>query len=211
MEKTPTKLKEQRYIYYSANSDFPGNRQLHTDCKESVSFRERSFLRIWYNDLSINFTSHWHPALEIIMPIESWYDVKIKDESFHIVPGEILLIPSGVLHEIIAPETGKRFIFMFDLALLSAIKGFSGIQSILAQPLYITKSFPIYNDVCQLLQQMQEEYFSSNEFNELTILATLIHMLTKFGYNHINTKNLFPNVKLNKQKDYVAKFNLLLD
>ena len=36
-------------------------------------------------------------------------------------------------------------------------------------------------------------------------------MFVKFGYNHINSKNLFPNVRLHKQKEYVQKFNDLLD
>lgn len=199
--------------YYDANSDFDGRRDVENDYQEVVNYRSSSYVRIWYNDQNVDYETHWHTALEIIMPVENWYDISIKNNSFHVLPGEIMIIPPGELHELTAPDTGKRFIFMFDLSQLAGFKGFSGIQSLLAQPIYVTKeNFPhIYDDVYQILVQMRNEYFNENEYGELTIFSQLISMLVKFGYNHINTTNLFPNVRLYKQKEYIQKFNNLLD
>lgn len=39
----------------------------------------------------------------------------------------------------------------------------------------------------------------------------MINLFVKFGYNHIQTQDLFPNVRSYKQKEYVKKFNDLLD
>lgn len=200
--------------YYDANSDFSGERDVEEkDHQEVVAYRSKSCIRIWYNDLSANFESHWHTALEIIMPVENWYDISVKNTAYHVVPGEILIIPPGELHQLTAPQQGKRFIFMFDLCQLTGLKGFSGIQSLLASPLYVTKeNYPhIYDDVYQILVQMRNEYFNNNEYYELTIFSQLITMLVKFGYNRINTTNLFPNVRLYKQREYILKFNNLLD
>lgn len=207
------KIYENYSAFYSVNSDFSGSRNIEQDHQEKVSFKESSYMRIWYNDQDADFDTHWHSALEIIMPVENWYDVTIKNTSFHVVPGEIIFIPPGDLHELKAPEHGKRFIFIFDLNQLTGIKGFSGIQSLLASPIYVTKDkFPhIYEDIYQTLVQMRNEYFNNNEYGELTIYAQLINLLVKFGYNHINTTNLFPNVRLYKQKEYVQKFNELLE
>ena len=58
---------------------------------------------------------------------------------------------------------------------------------------------------------MRNEYFRKNEYAELTIYALLINLFVKFGYNHIQTQDLFPNVRSYKQKEYVKKFNDLLD
>lgn len=207
------KLHEDYGDYYAVNSDFSGTRDVAQDHQEVVAYRESSYMRIWYNDISSNFATHWHSALEIIMPVENWYEITIKNNVFRVEPGEILFIPPGDLHEVTAPDNGKRFIFMFDLNQLTGIKGFSGIQSLLATPLFVTKEkFPhIYDDVYQTLVQMRNEYFNNNEYGELTIYAHLINLLVKFGYNHISTTNLFPNVRLYKQKEYVQKFNDLLD
>lgn len=208
-----SKLHEDFGDYYAVNSDFSGTRDVAQDHQEAVAFRESSYMRIWYNDIPANYDTHWHSALEIIMPVENWYEINIKNVPFHIEPGQILFVPPGELHEVIAPTSGKRFIFMFDINQLTGIKGFSGIQSLLATPLFVSKEkYPhIYEDVYQTLVQMRNEYFNNNEYGELTIYAQLINMLVKFGYNHISTTNLFPNVRLYKQKEYVQKFNDLLD
>ena len=115
------------------------------------------------------------------MPVENYYDVIVNDSSYHLLPGEILVIPPGELHELIAPNEGKRFVFLFDITLITKLKSFSGIQSLLAQPLYVTpETYPkIYNDIYQLLTQMCNEYFSQKEYSELIIYSLLINFFVK--------------------------------
>lgn len=198
--------------YYTANNDYTGERNIDNE-EELVEYKLSSSVRIWLNEQNINFSPHWHSALEIIMPMEQHYDVKVKELSFHVLPGEILIIPPGEIHSIYSPPTGKRFIFLFDISQLTSMKGFTGISSILAQPLYVTKeTYPyIYDDVYQYLVQIRNEYFYKNEYAELSIYAMLLQMFVKFGYNHINTVNIFSNVRINKQKEYVLKFNEIMD
>lgn len=122
---------------YSINSDFTGSRYFTID-QEEVEFHNATTIRIWFNEQSADFPSHWHTAMEILMPVENYYDVIVNDSSYHLLPGEILVIPPGELHELIAPNEGKRFVFLFDITLITKLKSFSGIQSLLAQPLYVT-------------------------------------------------------------------------
>lgn len=199
--------------FYTVNEDFGGSRDIEENNKEVVEFRNSSSVRIWYNEQYESYDSHWHSALEIIMPVENYYDVEIETTLYHVRPDEILIIPPGKVHRLIAPSTGKRFIFLLDISQLIGLKGFSGIQSLLANPLYVTReTYPyIHDDVYQLLVQMRNEYFCKNAYAELSIYSLLINMFVKFGYNHINTCDLFPNVRLYKQKEYVQKFNDLLD
>ena len=198
--------------FYTINADYVGSRQV-MDEQETVDFQNASTMRIWYNEQSDNYRQHWHTAVEIIMPVENYYEAKINDTLYHIMPGEVLVIPPGEIHELKAPPTGKRFIFLFDITLITKLKGFSSLQSLLVQPLYITpQAYPlIYDDVYQILVQIRNEYFNKNEFAELVIYSLLLNFFVKFGYNRINTENLFPNVRLYKQKEYVQKFNSLMD
>ncbi|MFQ9243912.1 MAG: helix-turn-helix domain-containing protein [Lachnospiraceae bacterium] len=209
----PVAIGDLRSEYYDANSDFPGLWELDENRREDVDFRNSSSIRIWYNDLTSNYATHWHNALEIIIPIDNYYDVEVKGISYHLRPDEILIIPPGKLHQLTAPSSGSRFIYLLDISCLEGLKGFAGIKSLLTAPLFVTKESysHIYEDVYDLLARMRNEYFRKNEYAELTIYALLINLFVKFGYNHIQTQDLFPNVRSYKQKEYVKKFNDLLD
>lgn len=200
------------HTFWKFNDDYAGFRSLNQE-QEMVQFKNNSTIRVWYNTETNDYSPHWHSALEIIVPVENYYDVDINEESFHVFPGEILAIPPGEMHALRAPKQGSRIIFMFDISPYSKLKGFSGIQSLLINPLHITKEgYPqIYNEVFQLLQDISTEYFSEHEYKELTIHSLLLNLFVKLGHNHIDTGNLFPNVRPGKQKTYVKKFNDLLD
>lgn len=198
--------------YYTTNYDFTGSLNIKST-QEIVEFKKETSMRIWYNDQNRDFDTHWHNALEIILSIENYYDIIVNNACFHILPKEILIIPPGILHKLVAPDIGKRFIFLFDVSMLTKLKSFTGIQSLLTGPLYIAKdTYPkIYEDIYQLLFQMIYEYFNKKEYGELTIYSLLLNFLVKLGDNHMNTNNLFPNIRLHKQKEYIQKFNNLLD
>ncbi len=196
---------------YSINYDFTGT--VIKNSEEIVSFKSDTTMRIWFNDLNRHFPTHWHSALEIIVPIENYYDACINNCLYHILPDEVLIIPPGELHSLSAPPVGERYIYLFDISFITKIKGFSSIQSILSQPIHITKdTYPkIYDDLYSYLLQMRNEYFSRSNYCELSIYSLLLNLFVKLGCNRIDTVNLFPNVRLYKQKEYIQKFNTLLE
>ena len=198
--------------YYDVNSDWAGDRTV-TDAQEIVQFHNNSTIRIWCNEQNQDYATHWHSAMEIIMPMENHYDVEINQISYHINPGEFLLIPRGEMHKLIAPDSGRRFILLFDISLITKLKGGTSIQALLLQPLFITKDgYPkIYDEVYRLLLDITDEYFSKNEYAELTIYSLLLSFFVKFINNRIQDEELFPNVRQSRQKEYIKKFNDLLD
>lgn len=187
-------------------------RKVNENLQELVEFRPNLNVRIWQNRETESYAPHWHSHLEIIMPVENHYGVKVKDETFDLQPGEVIFIPSGEIHETIAPEDGKRFVFLFDISFFAKMHGYSSIQSLFAEPIHLTpETHPkIYDDVYQILVQMRTEYFNENEYSELLIYSHLLQLFVKFGYNHIQTSDLFPNVRLYKQKEYIQSFNHLI-
>lgn len=102
----PVAIGDLRSEYYDANSDFPGLWELDENRREDVDFRNSSSIRIWYNDLTSNYATHWHNVLEIIIPIDNYYDVEVEGISYHLRPDEILIIPPGKLHHLTAPSSG---------------------------------------------------------------------------------------------------------
>ena len=198
--------------YNSTNVDFTGLRNM-IDREELVEYRQNTSHRIWLNNLPYSYPMHWHAAMEIIMPVENWYDIYCNGTKIHANPGDIVIIPPGELHELVAPDEGMRFVFIMNVALITKLKGYASIQSIFTHALLINKSdYPlIYDDIYQLLVQIRNEYFKNGEFAELAIQAHLLNLLIKIGENHNNQDELFPNVRLYKQKEYVQKFNQILE
>lgn len=197
--------------YYRANNDWAGRRV--DNSQEIVQYHRNSGVRIWCNEETVDYDTHWHSALEIIMPIENHYDVEINRQPYHINPGEFLFIPPHELHKLMAPETGRRFVLLLDISMLLSLQSGSAIRTLLVQPIHVTQdAYPqIYREVHQLLHQITEEYFSENEYAELTIYSLLLNLFVKFAYNHLYQKELFPNMRTSRQKEYIKKFNNLLE
>jgi AraC-like DNA-binding protein len=188
------------------------SRKLDGDC-EIVEFLEESTVRIWYNDLAVNFESHWHTATEIILPVMNSYTVNVGNVCYHLNIGDILVIPPGELHELIAPSSGARFIYLFDISSISKLKGFSTLHPLLNQPILITsEAYPkIYEAEYNLLLQIRNEYFAVNNLRELAIYSMIISFYVQIGCNHYETDFLNPYIRPNKQKEYIEKFNEVLD
>ena len=204
--------KQQNKFNYSINSDFSGTRTLQS-IQEFVEYHGEDAVRIWYNDINAGFEPHWHNALEIIVPMENWYDATVDNKNYHVLPGEILIIPSGALHSLRAPQNGNRFIYLFDISSITALHGFSQIESIFTPPQCISKaSHPqIYDDAYQLLMQIRNEYFGEKDFAELTIFSLLLNLFVLIGTNHLNSLNFFSSMRPSKQKAYINKFNTVME
>ncbi len=203
---------ENDFDYYEANHDWAGDRKM-ADTHEIIQFHKNATVRIWYNEQNCGYEPHWHTALEFIMPLENYYDAYVSNSSYRIQPGEILIIPMSELHSLTAPETGRRFIFLFDMSLVAKLKSFSGIHPLLIQPLHITReAYPhVYDDACDLLMQIKDEYFRQNEFAELKIYSLLLELFVTLGQNYLQKDNLFSNIGAPKKKEYAKKFNNILN
>lgn len=196
---------------YTINNDYSGTRNM-KDNQEFVHFRSDSLHRIWFNEQTECYEEHWHSAMEIMVPIENWYESTINGVPYHIEPGNILIVPSGVIHSITAPPTGQRFIFLMDASIISSIPGYSGLQSLLSAPICLSRdaNTQFYDQVYQILVQMRNVYFNNEDFADIKLQALLIHFLLKLTESRNVADEVFPNVRLYKQQEYLQKFNQVL-
>lgn len=180
---------------------------------EKVSFTDNSSILLHVNREYEDYPIHWHSAIEIIMPLENGYSVTMNKTQYSLKEGDILIIPPGELHELYAPPTGTRIIFMFDFTLVSSLKGFSSILPVITQPRLITRenSPDIYEEERKLLIGIKDEYKGGNTLWEASIYSMIIQMFVLIGRNHIDSGGLFPDVRANKQKEYIEKFNKIFE
>lgn len=180
---------------------------------EPVKYISGSSIRIWYNMEKINYSMHWHPAIEIIMPLENIYTVEVAQEKFVLNPGEILFIPAGELHHLIAPESGSRLIYLFDFSAISKLNSFSYLMPFLSQPIHITEeSCPqIYREEATLLEQMCTEYFNDTNLWELVLYSYLLNFFVILGRYRMAKNDSLIYAHADKQKELTNKLNIVFD
>lgn len=180
---------------------------------EKVDYQNNTSILLHLNRETESYDTHWHSAMEIIMPMENIYTVIIGKKKYVLNEGEILLIPAGELHKLIAPSTGFRRILLFDFSLISNLRGFSSVSNIFNQAIHITEenSPDILVPVQTLFDEISYEYKKNNTFREGAIYAHLIQMFVLLARKFMNTSNSFPDIRTNKQKEYVSKFNLIFE
>ena len=180
---------------------------------EKVDYQNNSSILLHINKVSDNYSPHWHTAVEIIMPINNFYTVVIGRTTYLLQEGDILVIPPGELHELLAPKDGLRRVLLFDYSLISSLKGITNIFTVLNQPRLITRrnAPETLEELTKLYDEITLEYTSNYTLKEAAIYSLIIKMFVIMGRKYMNTEHIFPDVKLNKQKEYIEKFNLIFD
>jgi len=180
---------------------------------EKVDYQDNTSILLHINRETEGYSIHWHTAVEIIMPVENIYTIVIGKVTYRLKEGDILIIPPGELHELIAPDKGLRRILLFDFSIISNLKGFTNVLPVLNQPRLINEitAPDIYLHLQNLYDQITVEYKSNNTLREAAIYALIIQIFVNIGRQFLNTENLFPDAKLSKQKEYIEKFNLIFE
>ncbi len=80
-------------------------------------------IRYYRNQQTWCYPPHWHMAYEMIMVLENHYGVNVDGTCYQLSPGDLVIISSSTVHEIIAPPTGDRYYFMIDRERLFSVEG----------------------------------------------------------------------------------------
>lgn len=212
-KKLLSSLDEQSYRRYLERQDMQNFHRVVVDNYETVKYLEDSSVRVWYNTEYTDYTTHWHPAVEIIMPLENNYTLTVGSEVYELSPGDILFIPSGELHSIKAPETGARLIYLFDFDEISKLNGFSFLMPFITQPILINEETcpQIYREEAGLLKEIFMEYFHETSLWELEVYSRLLQFFVVYGRFRISSDSEFAGSQTNKQRELTEKLNCVFD
>ena len=93
-----------------------------------LEYHDNDIVRVYNNTQTDDYPAHWNNAFEIIVPVENSYEVCINDVIYDVRKGEVLIIPAGTVHEIFAPDCGRRYIIMVEPRLFCSVDGLSAVQ-----------------------------------------------------------------------------------
>jgi len=158
--------------------------------KETVSYDDHFGIRLYLNHEVENYPVHWHTAAEIIMPLDNIYTVIVNDKTYLLNPGDILVIPPGELHSILAPESGERMILQFDFSLLYNLKGFDSTSHLLRPCCFVTteRNEELARSLRTPLMSLMNEYFGHSPLKEAAAYALLIQFFVLLGRNAMNAE-----------------------
>ena len=182
---------------------------------EPVKYLPGSSIRFWVNNEAVPYDVHWHPAIEMIIPLENGYTAIVGQEKHELKPGDIFIIPAGELHHLIAPSTGVRLIYLFDLSLLSRIRGFSYLTSYISQPILINEATcpAIYDKQFSTIIQLCKDYYSNDTLRELSVYSQLLDFFVVYGRHkmELDEYNCYTLANESKQKDLMDKLNTVFE
>lgn len=186
---------------------------MQTDEYELPPYINKSGFRFWYNTQNIGFAPHWHNSQEIIIPLEENYTVIIKDTTYHLEPGDILLIPPGEIHSLEAPQNGARFIFLFELNLFSQLTDFSSTRSFLNKPIHITSTIcpDIYEKEISFIMQLADYYWGESSTKQLHIYGCLLEFYACFTDYLMNSDIPSSPDRTANPKNTLVNLNLVID
>lgn len=183
--------------------------------RELVWYPDSGSSLCWINEETENYTPHWHTAIEIIMPLENLYTVRLDKQECVLQEGDILIIPPGTLHELIAPASGYRVILLVNYTTLSRFPGFSMLSSLLTNPILIGPGKAGSNDAYEfsrdMLLSIVDIYANDEPYWSLHINALFLQLLIELNYWHTYSNKMLPQFSSGKQKEYIQKFNAVFD
>jgi len=175
--------------------------------QETVAYRDHFGIRLYLNQEDEDYPIHWHTAAEVIMPLENHYTAVVDGVKHVLHPGDILIIPSGELHQLFAPKTGKRIIMQFDCSLLYHLNGFDSTFHLLRPCLTITatQNKELHASLEPLLLQLKEEYFSQKLLKEASTYSMLIQFFVTLGRNFMDKERRSDRRRNRTQHKYIDK------
>ena len=135
---------------------------------ETVQYRQKSHLRLYYNNTSEHFPPHWHNDIEIINVLKGKLVVRCLANSYTIHEGEILIICPTSIHEIFDEPSGERFYIQANMSGFQFLSEMDTAYSIMNPAVLITKEqFPdIYDRVAADIDSIRQIYHPENDSNE---------------------------------------------
>lgn len=158
---------------------------------ETISYKTGNGIKLYNNANTSSYPLHWHTGIEIIYPTLNTYAVRIHNTYISLEENDILIIPSGELHSLFAPNTyGHRLILQIDYPQLSMHKEMRSLMNLL-KPYYVIHKAQHPNLISSLagyLDQIQHEYDDCGNFYETYVYSLVEQFFVTIGRNYLMVK-----------------------
>lgn len=187
----------------------PDTYQVLSGQQETIEFLPGTSMRIWYTHRADSYPEHWHSAMEIIVGVNEHYECIAEGVSYQINPGDIMIIPGGILHSLTPAHDCNGFVYFLSLDFLDDIRSASCVMTALRHPIHITQSSSptLHMAAGSLLEQMRNAYFSENEMRELLVDSYLLMLIERLINHNLHSPEENSHSRIDKQQEYRELFS----
>ena len=180
---------------------------------ETVNYKKSTTLKLYDNVQYEDYPMHWHPAIEIVMPVKNGYTMKFTNSEVKLRENDICIICPGCVHSIIAPETGRRIIFQPNTNYLRFMKEVELLISMMSPYAIITpEEYPtIHGKLVDLLVEIRTEYLEGDSFSEVNIYSKVLEMFVLIGKNSASKTPNAKDYPMAPREEYASKFMKICD
>lgn len=174
---------------------------------ESIVFSSTPCFLIYDSPEYKEYPTHWHNAIEIIMPTENVFPVICESKEYTLRENDILIIPAGHLHSLKA-QKGRRIIMLCDNMMLKNNPALGEINRLLSEPVLIDSSYSaeFVKEQSSIVLDMVKLFEDKSRFCETRLYHKLIGMLMKLlEYEE------YKGVKENKASDKLELIRKYID
>ena len=178
---------------------------------ETVEYDNKRTILLHDNYDNEAYPIHWHNAIEVIMPLENSYMVRVAGTDYTIPEYDVLIIPVAELHSM-AATPGHRLISQCDNSVLSEISAIEPIMRGITSPLLIDKSYS--KELHSLAKKTMLDIFSlykqKSELADSKIYIALINLMIavrEFQLEQSRHSLACDDVKLD---EYNEKFSMVM-
>lgn len=178
---------------------------------ETVEYENKRFVMLYDNSEFEFYPTHWHNAVEIIMPIENTFTVKTGAKEYLLRERDIIIIPPGELHTL-PPQEGRRIIFQCDNSVLSGVSALEAVMPVFQEPLHIKPDTErdLYLLAKKQILDIYSEYYANSEISDVRIYLNLINLLVAVREFQIEQSQQSFACAKDKLYQYSEKFKLVL-
>lgn len=162
-------------------------------------------IRLYHNIQPDDYPPHWHMTYEIIMPEENTYNVLVEGTDYELYPGDVLIIPPGVVHEIFAPETGSRYLFLADSEQITETEGFSAVEHCFYPCMHIIfdKSDISHRRISECMFGAISEYESGNVLSAAAVKQYISILMIEAARLRLSTFDAKPGSAYKKTQQQI--------
>ena len=169
----------------SGGSRFPDGFRILQGTQEYITYIEHSSIRVWPSDVAGFFPTHTHSAIEVIMPHGGMSIYHLPNETYHVRPGEILIVPSGCAHSLTESQDTKRYLLLFEPNPLNNLRDMPSISAMMLKPVYLREDSELRPEVGALLQQVVDCYTRREPMWNTQCYSYLLQMYALLGRRYL--------------------------
>ena len=179
---------------------------------EFVTYPENTSIRVWHRDEADEYESHFHSAVEVLIPLKGTISVWSETNEWLLQAGELMIIPAGLRHGFRMDADSERELLLYEPNGVFSLKEFSAFRQMMAQPIYLPLTHPCVEKVREIFFQIISIHRSGALMRNMRNYALLLEVYATLGEHYLSTAATPAEINtLQRQLSGEDAFNRALD